>query len=794
MTATTNDPLSYIWELGDGVTVGPQPTPRLQLVHASPGRHAVTLTVTNDLGTSRCGAVRIVHTPVTRVAPVSSSSIITTGQDTYVVNPDNDTVTRIDGAHRVVWEAAVGDQPRTLAAAPDGDLWVVNQGSGDITVLTSAGAVRRTIPLPRGSAPYGCVFAPDGGAVYVSLQAAGRLLKLDPSGAVRADLAVGPQPRGLAVSGDSARLLVTRFVSRFREVGAVGEVWEVDTGSFTVSRTLPLAFDPGPDTEASGRGVPNYLSQVRIAPDGRSAWVPSKKDNIARGRARDGLDLTFESRTRTIVSMLDLVGHTERLERRIDFNDRDLAQTTVFTPTGDVVLVAMLGSNVVEIRDAQDRTRLGLIPVGRAPAGLALSADGSRLYVHNYLDRSVTVADTSRLLDGTANQAPILTTVSTVSHEALPAPVLNGKRTFYNAADPRMSRDGYLSCASCHLDGGSDQMVWDFTQSGEGLRNTIELTGRRGTNGGFVHWTANFDEIQDFENDIRAAFGGTGFMSDAAFNTGTRRDPLGDRKAGLSQPLDDLAAYVSSLARFAPSPYRRADGGLTAAGLAGRVLFLNQGCDRCHSGPDFTDDLRHDVGTQPAASGSGHGAPLDAVGFNTPTLKGLWLGAPYLHDGRAETLGDVLADAAHVGTTLSAEARADLEAYLLQIDDAEANAAVPVPFTDQPLTPGVTPIRAVHIEELRARINALRAAACGLPAYAFTDPDFAPGTVVMKLAHLAELRSALDAAYHACGWPSPTYTDPVLVRGASLIRVAHIEELRAAVQTLEQEGVRPLRR
>ena len=42
-----------------------------------------------------------------------------------------------------------------------------------------------------------------------------------------------------------------------------GEVSEVAASSFSVSRTIALADDPGPDSEASGRGVPpseNHLS------------------------------------------------------------------------------------------------------------------------------------------------------------------------------------------------------------------------------------------------------------------------------------------------------------------------------------------------------------------------------------------------------------------------------------------------------------------------------------------------------------------------------------------------------
>ena len=694
--STAHAPAAHTWDFGAGEPVGPQVTPAAAFTYPAPGRFPVILRVSNAHGASQCSAVQIVHAPVTDVAPVSSSSIVTTVTrvdvnphpdfwtsrnltDVYVANPDNDTVTRLFWDNTKVWETKVGDNPRTLAAQPDDDLWapdriwVANQGSGDISVLNRDGDLVRTIDLGYGAAPYGIVFAPDGGAAYVTLEGSGRLLKLDPeTGRTVAALDLGAGPRGIAVSGDSRRIFVTRFVSAFAESDAAGEddaageVYEVDAATFTVTRTIELAFDPGPDTESSGRGVPNYLSQVRIAPGGGTAWIPSKKDNLARGRYRDDNDLDFETQTRAIVSQIDLTANAEALDRRIDFDDRGLAQALAFTPAGDAVVVAFQGSNVIEVWDAAARTRLSEIPVGRAPAGLVFSPDGRRLYVHNFLDRSVTVLNTAGLLDGTVNEPIVVATVSTVAEEALAPEVLRGKRIFYNAADARMSLDGYLSCASCHLDGGADGMVWDRTQFGEGLRNTIDLRGRRGANGGFVHWTANFDEIQDFEHDIRDAFGGTGFMTDSDFRTGTRDDPLGDPKADISAELDALAAYVTSLSETPDSPYRTDDGSLTAAAWAGRAVFRDGGCARCHAGADFTDDLLHDVGTIAPASGQGSGAPL--TGINTPTLMGLWLSAPYLHDGSAATLGEVLDNPTHMGGALTGEEKSALEAYLLQID------------------------------------------------------------------------------------------------------------------------------
>jgi len=179
---------------------------------------------------------------------------------------------------------------------------------------------------------------------------------------------------------------------------------------------------------------------------------------------------------------------------------------------------------------------------------------------------------------------------------------------------------------------------------------------------------ANFDEIQDFENDIRSAFGGTGFLSAAQFNDTS--DPLGAPKAGLSADLDALAAYVNSLATLPDSPHRAADGTLTSNAEAGRALFLGQGCSSCHVGSSYTDSLRHDVGTIQPSSGSGSWQPLPGVGFDTPTLLGLWSTAPYLHNGQAPTLDDVLLIPGHgSSSTLSSEQRALLVDYLLQIDN-----------------------------------------------------------------------------------------------------------------------------
>jgi hypothetical protein len=207
-----------------------------------------------------------------------------------------------------------------------------------------------------------------------------------------------------------------------------------------------------------------------------------------------------------------------------------------------------------------------------------------------------------------------------------------------------MSAEGYLSCATCHLDGGHDGRVWDFTGRGEGLRRTPMLSGRAGTGAGNVHWSANFDEIQDFEGDIRNRFGGTGFMDDDDF--ASTADPLGLPKAGLSPELDALAAYLASLGSesLPRSPHRNQDGSLGSAAEAGRLTFNALGCASCHSGPMLTDSTvgagtLHDVGTLRSTSGGRLGGPLP--GIDTPSLLGVFAAGPYFHDGSAPTLDDV---------------------------------------------------------------------------------------------------------------------------------------------------------
>ncbi len=424
----------------------------------------------------------------------------------------------------------------------------------------------------------------------------------------------------------------------------------VNAPAMSVLSTIVLRHSDKPDFENQGRGVPNYLGAVAISPDGRSARVPSKQDNVKRGVRRDGQALNFQNTVRAISSSIDLAAGSENYARRVDHDNAGVASAIVFDRLGVYAFVALETSRQVAVVDAHLGYEVFKFSVGQAPQGLALSADGNRLYVNNFMDRTVGRVRPHRLADHRQRQCAARDEQGCrTPGEKLTAQVLRGKQLFYDAKDTRLARDAYISCASCHNDGGHDGRTWDLTGFGEGLRNTVSLRGRAGAHGS-LHWSNNFDEVQDFEGQIRNLAGGTGLMSNADFNAGTRSEPLGDAKAGLSADLDALAAFVASLNAFSPSPLRNPDGSMTAAATAGRSVFIAKGCTSCHGGSAFTQSAANnpqDVGTINADSGKRLDGPL--LGIDVPTLRDVWATGPYLHRGSAATLGEAIR--AHAGMT-----------------------------------------------------------------------------------------------------------------------------------------------
>ncbi len=686
--------VSYEWRFGDGLdfeVAGAE----VSHVFTDAGLQNVDVYATDAEGNTASAYFRhLVHYPLTQEAPTSSTSIIYDGarNRVYSLNQDNDSVTAVDAETlEIVGELPVYRKPESLALTSQGKLWVVHQDDYAVAIVDPDSlSIEGGFRLPYASQPIGVAMSPLGDSAYISLMATGKLLKLDPAtGVLLAEVEVGPRPRGIAVSHDGKDVYVTRFISP----DAGGEVVKVAGDTMTVASRIVLRLDTETlDSDLRARGLPNYLFSVAITPDGRQAWIPAKKDNILRGQLLDGQDLTHDTTVRPLTCVIDTQSAEEIYESRVDLDNRSMPFQVQFSPYGNLAILALPGSNRVEVRDVFNPTQVfsAVGDAGKFPRATVLTPNG-RLFVQAQLSRQIIVYDMNLMLDNFDQSTPaLLAEIDAVQSEKLPEQVLLGKQIFHNAEDSRMAFEGYISCGSCHFEGIEDGRVWDFSTRGEGLRNTVTLLGRKGMGQGRLNWTGVLDEVQDFENQMREFFKGTGFLSDEEFETGTRSDPLGDPKAGLNPELDALAAYVSSFDHVNPSPYRNPDGSLTREAEAGQVLYEDFGCDFCHGGPEFSDSERgtlHDVGTITASSGTRAGKTL--FGFDTPSLLGVWETPPYLHDGSAKTLREVLTTQNHDGlhgflSRLLPEEFDQLEAYLLQIDGEQPIQRLPFDPPDFP--------------------------------------------------------------------------------------------------------------
>jgi cytochrome c553 len=284
----------------------------------------------------------------------------------------------------------------------------------------------------------------------------------------------------------------------------------------------------------------------------------------------------------------------------------------------------------VDVSDPAAPRLVKFLPTGANPRGMALSADGSTGYVLDYLGRSITVLDLVQL--------ERVATIP-VTDETLDPEVLRGKILFHNASNPRISGQSWVSCASCHGDGGTDSVTWIFP---DGPRQTPPLWNSVET--GPFHWSAALDELHDVEDTIHMQQHGLGLAPGA--------DPplLGPPNAGRSADLDALAAFMARGIRVPAVPQPPTD-------LArGRSLFMSAGCASCHGGPHWTtsampgpagtldpdgngmvDSVLRDVGTVNPRDLRG------ATGFDVPSLLGVGQTAPYLHDGTYWTLEALLA-------------------------------------------------------------------------------------------------------------------------------------------------------
>lgn len=547
--------------------------------------------------------------------------------------------------------------PSGLAVSPDGKrLYVAASGSSRLLEVDLATQeVARAVPLP--GSPHAVAVSGDGRRVAVSIRHLDQVLLLDADTLSPVAAVPAVEPVGVKLSRDGARLFVANASSDqvaivrpeggepSRRVTAGNEPFGIAHSETTdLLAVVNRAADPvGPGevpaselTLVSGRQgrvlerriLTSALmgESVALSSGGDFALAPVIRvrnllplTQVARGAVMNSTLVFAETRAggRTVQLPLDEVnayfadpaGIALTPDDRLAFVAHggarvltavDVAEVRRLVESGTSRSLDMLSDDL----GASARYVLARIPTREDPGALALSPDGRRLYVAERLADSIAVVDTLELRVCGRIQLG----------EGEPASAeRRGERVFHDAS---ITFQGQFSCRSCHPDGHTDGLIWDFEIDGVG-RNLLETRSLRG-----IRDTPPFK--WNGKNPNLATQCGPRFA-----RVLTRSDPFspGD--------LADLVAYIESIPR-APTRAEALDAEARARGEAlffrtrsasGEPIPVADRCSTCHRPPLFTDRLPAEVGT--------------GGRFDTPHLFGVGSSPPYLHDGRAATLEEI---------------------------------------------------------------------------------------------------------------------------------------------------------
>lgn len=572
-------------------------------------------------------------------AAATSNSLMDISADGKLLacsNRDSGTVSIVDlASHKKLREISVGEKPEGVSFIGSSVTLAVAVYAEDRVVIVHATNGDKLAVIEVYDEPYGIVSDPGGQRLYVTLDYPGRVVEIDPTtNQITREMKVGDFVRGIALSPDDKRLYVTEYYTS--NVKAI----DLETGGIVDQWT--------------GASTDNLLRQVTLNPRRAKAYLPHIRSRVTTVHGQGSIF--------PYVSVVDTAAGEERRRKRIPMdafvgnlvtaNPWEVAVSpdgrrlyVVFAATNDMFTCDVLDDDYREIDPRRH------VQLGANPRAVRVAPDGETFYVYNALDFEVVAYAT----ETTKPVAKIRVTENPLGDEAL-----EGKKLFYSALQPMVGRR-WISCSSCHPDGEPDGRTW---HNPEGLRNTQSFAGMAWTHP--IHWSADRDEVQDFEHTIRGPL-----MQGRGLIRGGVKPQLGVRNSGLSKSLDALAVYSNSH-KFTLSPY--AKNGLSDAAQRGSEVFHSQEtrCATCHSGPFYTDSrpreadkiIRHDVNTAKAD-------PTEKMepAYDTPTLLGVYRTAPYLHHGKAPWLEEVLttynADDQHGKTShLSVEQIADLVAFL----------------------------------------------------------------------------------------------------------------------------------
>ncbi len=588
---------------------------------------------------------------------------------------------------------AVG--PRALALSPlAGMLYVTGERTGSLYGIELATG-KVTFNLHVGSEPIGVLVAPDESAVYVACSNDGTVVRVDPfKGAVTAtaNLIDGTSPSGVAIQAepwalawsiDGATLYATHMLAP--------NISALDPTSLALKSTLSIP-DVAPTAgnvlipSGTARGLYDF-----VARPGTSGELWSAHLMLAITTAQPAL--AFNSTAFPTLSVFasdgnvaaDLTTIAMNVPSDTGFGDIVSGPRALeFTADGRWALMLDGASEDILAIDAQGRVEAangllhplyasGVSP-GHLQEGLVLSPDGKFAYVdeRNTWSEGATNSGGDVAVIGVDTSGAVITLsiagppIPRLSADPMPAAMRHGQFLFNTANSDLVpiTNNHWIACATCHVEGRTDAVTWRFL---EGPRDTPSNAGGV-THTGFLLHTADRRAVTDYWQTIDDEQGGTFFSvsPDGGKMETTDQTLLGD--------LQDLQMYVNFAIPLPIPP--TTDPTLVAMGA---VIFnsADVGCSSCHSGPAFTDSgegnsalilednvLLHDVGScntgvfpdvihddedgnprYPCALPAGATCPnseTSCVGFDTPTLRGVASSAPYLHDGSAPTIRDVL--------------------------------------------------------------------------------------------------------------------------------------------------------
>lgn len=561
--------------------------------------------------------------------------------------------------------------PSAIAASSDGKhLFVACSASRHLAVVDlDSQQVSRRIDLP--GEPSGLVVSRDGARLYVTCSAPERrVCAVDPdSGAVLDEIAVGHTAMSPILSPDERRLYVcNRFdndisvidLATATEINRVRVSREPVAAALTpdgrhllVANHIYNAVTDGPgvaavvsviDTStlevikqiklARGSGL---LRGIAISPDGKYAVVT----HLLARYYLPTTEVDFGRINSNALSFIDLERMQYFRNVFLDQARRGAANpwAVEWAPDGKRIVVSLAGTHEICLVDAPLRPQQPVtageriaVP-GNGPRALAMV--GSRVYVANYFSDNLATVD-----------------LATKWHQAQPIELAitpgqsNIRRGEMLFNDATICHQQWQSCASCHdSDARMDGLNWDLLNDGMGNpKNAKSLL--------WVHQTPPAMAL------------GVRKSAEVAVRAGIRHILFTDQPENVPAAIDD---YLKSLEPV-PSPYL-VNGTLSESARRGERIFLDPrvGCADCHPPPLFTDLDSADVGTR-----GRYDRAEDPDPFDTPTLVELWRTAPYLHDGSAATLRELLVrlnphnrhgNISH----LTSEQLDDLEAYLLSL-------------------------------------------------------------------------------------------------------------------------------